>query len=55
MCYTYRHDYGLNKDPSDPPWVAGMTESERIGLWRTMSQIFDNDIIPFMKIREDND
>lgn len=55
MCYTYRHDYGLNKDPSDPPWIAGMTESERTGLWRTMSQIFDNDIMPFMKIREDND
>jgi hypothetical protein len=55
MCYTYRHDYGLNKDPSDPPWVSGMTESDRTGLWRTMAQIFDNDIVPFMKMKEDND
>ena len=55
MCYTYRHDYGLNKDPSDPPWVAGMTDLERKGLWLTMSQIFDNDIVPFMKMKEDND
>lgn len=55
MCYTYRHDYGLNKDPNDPPWVSGMTELERKGLWLTMSQIFDNDIVPYMKMKEDND
>lgn len=55
MCYTYRHDYGLNKDPNDPPWVSGMTDSERKGLWLTMSQIFDNDIVPFMKMKADND
>ncbi len=49
MCYTYRHDYGLDKQPDDAPWVAGMTQSQRDGLWRTMAQIFDNDIAPIMK------
>ena len=53
MCYTYRHDYGLDRHPDDPPWVAGMTEKERKGLWQTMAQIFDNDIAPFMEIKND--
>lgn len=53
MCYTYRHDYGLNRSDDDPPWVAGMTDSERKGLWRTMAQIFDNSIAPYMEIKND--
>jgi hypothetical protein len=52
MCYTYRHDYGLNKDPSDPSWCAGMTPQERQGLWRTMAQIFDNNINPYMEFKK---
>lgn len=52
MCYTYRHDYGLDRHPDDPPWVAGMTESERKGLWQTMSQIFDNNIAPYMEMKK---
>ena len=32
MCYTYRHDYGLDKDPNDPSWLSGMTPDERKGL-----------------------
>jgi hypothetical protein len=46
MCYTYRHDYGLDRKDTDPSWVAGMTPSERQNLWRTMAQIYDNDIEP---------
>jgi hypothetical protein len=51
MCMTYRHDYGLDKLPSDPPWTAGMTPEERKGLWDTMAQIFDNDIQPIMDLQ----
>lgn len=53
MCMTYRHDYGLDRHPDDPPWVAGMTKSEREGLYRTMEQIFDNDIAPHMKLKNE--
>ena len=53
MCYTYRHDYGLNRSDDDPPWVAGMTQKEREGLWRTMAQIYDNNIAPYMEIKDD--
>jgi hypothetical protein len=52
MCYTYRHDYGLTRNDDDPTWVAGMTDNERKGLWLTMSQIFDNNIAPQMKMKE---
>jgi hypothetical protein len=53
MCMTYRHDYGLNKLPSDPPWTAGMTPEERKGLYNTMAQIYDNNIAPIMEIKND--
>lgn len=53
MCYTYRHDYGLERSDDDPPWVAGMTDTERKGLWKTMAQIFDNSIVPYMEIKDD--
>ena len=53
MCMTYRHDYGLTKRPEDPPWVAGMTDTERTGLYKTMEQIFDNDIAPLLKNAQD--
>ena len=60
MCYTYRHDFGLDRHPDDAPWLAGMTDVERRGLWRTMAQIFDNDIMPLLdeagiKIERSND
>jgi hypothetical protein len=51
MCYTYRHDYGLNKDPNGPPWLLGMTPDERKGLYNTMAKIFDNNIAPIMEIK----
>lgn len=53
MCMTYRHDYGLNKNENDPPWVSGMTPSERAGLYKTMEQIFDNNIAPLLKDAQD--
>jgi hypothetical protein len=28
MCYTYRHDYGLRKENSEPNWTSGMTEQD---------------------------
>ena len=51
MCYTYRHDYGLDKDSNDPPWLSGMTPKERKGLYNTMAQIFDNNIAPVMELK----
>ena len=49
MCYTYRQDYGLDKDPTDPSWCAGMTSEERKGLYTTMAQIYENNIAPLLK------
>jgi hypothetical protein len=51
MCYTYRHDYGLDRKIEDPPWLTGMTETERKGLWETMAQIYDNNIAPNMVLK----
>ena len=51
MCYAYRHDYGLDKDPNDPSWLSGMTPDERKGLWETMAQIYDNDIATIMDLK----
>ena len=55
MCMTYRHDFGLDKHPEDAPFVAGVTGSQRKAIWNQMAQIFDNDILPNMKFREDDD
>lgn len=49
MCLTYRHDYGLEKIPDSIS--SGTTEEERKFLWQQMSQIFDNDIAPFMEFK----
>lgn len=49
MCYTFRHDYGLEKDIGNGFISAiscGMTREERESLWNQMAQIFDNDIAP---------
>lgn len=48
MCLTYRHDFGLRKNPSDPPWVAGMTEEDAKSLYKVMEQIYNNDIEPLL-------
>ena len=49
MCYSYRQDYDLNKDPDSPSWCAGMTPEERMGLYNTMRQIYENNIEPLLK------
>lgn len=54
MCYTWRHDYGLDKREHDGPGgliSAGLTDIERKILWSQMAQIFDNDILPNMEFR----
>ncbi len=55
MCYTYRHDYGLDKSVGTgfaDIISSGMTEGERALLWNQMSQIFDNDIAPYMEFKK---
>ena len=42
MALTYRHDYGLRKDPNEPPWTAGMTEEDAKMLYKTMESIYTN-------------
>ena len=46
MCYTWRHDFGLDKDHDS--LSSGMTAIERVFLWNAMSQIFDHDISPLL-------
>jgi hypothetical protein len=48
MCYTWRHDFGINKDSTDL-LSSGMTHEEREFLWKQMAQIFDNCIAPYME------
>jgi hypothetical protein len=49
MCYTYRHDYGLRKEPNDPSWTSGMTEQDAKMLYKTMEQIYNNNIEPIIE------
>ena len=49
MCMTYRHDYGLRKAQGDPSWTAGMTEQDAIMLYKTMEQIYNNNIEPLLQ------
>lgn len=53
MCMTYRHDYGLTKNENDTLWVAGMTDTEREGLYRTMEQIYNNNVLPLINDAKD--
>ena len=49
MCMTYRHDYGLRKEDGDPSWTSGMTEQDAKMLYKTMEQIYNNDIEPLLR------
>jgi hypothetical protein len=49
MCYTWRHDFGLDKRTDFPG--HGMEQADREFLWRQMAQIFDNDIYPNLEFR----
>lgn len=51
MCYTYRPDYGLDKVSDGPSWLAGMTPDERKGLYNAMANIYDNNILPIMDLK----
>jgi len=55
MCMTFRHDYGLEISEDDRMYTlnSGMTKLERQGLYSSMSQIFDNDIAPYMQFNND--
>ena len=53
MCLTYRHDYGLRKNPKDPTWISGMSEEQATYIWNQMAQIFDNDIAPYMEFKDE--
>lgn len=55
MCMTYRHDFGLDRHPDDAAFVSGVTGSQRKAIWNQMAQIFDNDILPYMIFRQDDD
>ena len=50
MCYTARHDYGLHKDDIDV-LESGLTDSERLVLWRQMSQLYDHCVAPYMEFK----
>ena len=49
MCYTYRHDYGLRKEQGEPSWTSGMTTKDAEMLYKTMEQIYNNDIEPILE------
>lgn len=54
MCYTWRHDYGLDRREHDGPGgliTVGFTTADREFLWKQMAQIFDNDIAPNMEFK----
>lgn len=54
MCYTWRHDYGLDVYQAgdfDDAIPSGMTERERRNLWNAMAQLFDNNIAPHMEFK----
>jgi hypothetical protein len=55
MCYTYRHDYGLDKTVGTgfaDIISSGMTQDERQFVWNQMAQIFDNNIAPHMDFKK---
>lgn len=51
MCYTWRHDFGLEKDPTSP-LCSGLTLDERAALIRDMKQLFENCIEPHMEFKK---
>ena len=55
MCYTYRHDYGVERQEHDGPGgliPMGLTEQQRQRVWDQMAQMFDNDIAPHMEFKK---
>lgn len=57
MCYTWRHDYGLERQEHDGPGgliSSGLTQTQRELLWKQMAQLFDNDIAPNMEFKNES-
>ena len=55
MCYTWRHDYGVDRQEHDGPGgliTMGLTTAQREILRQKMEQIFDNAIVPNMEFRQ---
>lgn len=48
MCYTVRHDYGLEKRCEDFSLCSGMSEQERVALYNQMDQLYDHHIEPLL-------
>lgn len=54
MCYTWRHDYGLEHREHDGPGgliTVGLTDAQRQQLWQQMAQVYDHCIAPVMQPR----
>lgn len=51
MCFTYRHDYGLRKFPGEPNWTSGMTDQDAKMLYKTMEQLYNSNIEPYMEFK----
>ena len=49
MCMTYRHDYGLRKEEGDNSLSSGITVQEAKILYKTMEQIYNNNIEPIFE------
>ena len=49
MCFTMRHDYGLEKQPGHGILSGGMTDVERKILYSQMCQIYDNVFAPLLE------
>lgn len=55
MCFTWRHDYGIERQEHESGGglvTTGLTFQERQMLWKQMAQIFDNDILPHMEFKQ---
>lgn len=55
MCYTYRHDYGIEKSVGFGCNVlaCGTNHVEKTYIYNIMAQIFDNCILPYMEFKND--
>jgi len=58
MCYTWRHDYGVDRVEHDGPGgliLFGLTDTQRKVLWNQMSQLFDNCVAPHIQFKKKTD
>lgn len=42
MCHTWRHDFGLQRQPGDPLLWGGMTPDEQESLIQRMLQLIEH-------------